>query len=95
MTTWLPNNPWANLPRLSANYPRIGSHAIHNRKSPRRYPAMAWNRCGIPTADDCVIASEAKQSIFAAQRKNGLLRFARNDEWDRFARRNYALAANS
>ena len=31
-----------------------------------------------------VIASEAKQSSFVAQRKNGLLRFARND--DHYAR---------
>jgi hypothetical protein len=30
-----------------------------------------------------VIASEAKQSIVATERKNGLLRFARNDEESR------------
>jgi hypothetical protein len=37
---------------------------------------IAPRECGDVTP---VIASEAKQSIFAVQRKNGLLRFARND----------------
>ena len=62
MTTWLANNPWTNPPQRCANRPRIGGPPSHNnRKSPRRYRAMARNCCGIAIADPS-LSLRAKRS---------------------------------